>query len=143
MSGMTPIVKTITRLILGFIVVFSASVILYGHITPGGGFAGGSMLACGFVLLLLAFGKEGSRAVLTENGASIWDSLGAFAFLCIALLGYAAKAFFVNFLPHGAPFRLISAGTVMWSNIAIGIKVAACLFLIYLVLAAFRPSDST
>ncbi|NQT18078.1 MAG: MnhB domain-containing protein, partial [Planctomycetes bacterium] len=59
---MTPIVKTITRLILGFIVVFSASVILYGHITPGGGFAGGSMLACGFVLLLLAFGKEGSRA---------------------------------------------------------------------------------
>ena len=34
MNGMTIIVKTITRLLIGFIIVFSASIILYGHITP-------------------------------------------------------------------------------------------------------------
>jgi len=141
MSGMTLIVKTITRLIVGFIAVFGASIILHGHLTPGGGFAGGSMLACGFVLLLLAFGKEETHKVLTEPTASAWDSLGALGFLCIALLGYLAGTFFTNFLPHGTPFRLISAGTVMWSNVAIGIKVGACLFAVYLVLAAFRASE--
>ena len=142
MTGMTLIVKTITRLIVGFIVVFGASVILHGHLTPGGGFAGGSMLACGLVLLLLAFGKKETHEVLTEPGAAMWDSLGALGFLCIALLGYVAGVFFTNFLPHGTPFKLISAGTVMWSNIAIGIKVAACLFAVYVLLAAFRASES-
>jgi len=142
MSGMTEIVKTITRLVVGFIVVFGSSVVLHGHLTPGGGFAGGAILACGFVLLLLAFGKKGAAEVLSESGATAWDSFGAFTFLGIALVGYAGGAFFKNFLPLGTPFHLVSTGTVIWCNVAIGIKVGACLFAVYLVLAAFRPSDA-
>jgi multicomponent Na+:H+ antiporter subunit B len=99
------------------------------------------MLACGLILLVLAFGKDGALDIVSENAASAWDCIGALAFWLIAVLGLTGGYFFLNFVGKGEPFNLISAGTLMWSNIAIGIKVWACLFLVFVVLAAFRISD--
>jgi len=141
MKGMSLIVRTITRLLAGFILVYGAHIVLYGHLTPGGGFAGGVMLACGFILLVLSFGKEGALEIVSENAASAWDCIGALLFLFIALLGFTGRYFFFNFMGKGTQFDLISAGTPMWSNIAIGIKVWACLFLVFLMLAVFRMRD--
>ncbi len=47
-------------------------------------------------------------------------------------------AFFANWLPHGTPFHLWSGGTLLFCNIAIGVKVGACLFSVLIVLAAFH-----
>ena len=141
MKGMTLIVKTITRLIIGFILVYGVNIVLYGHLTPGGGFAGGVILACGFILLVLAFGKETALNIVSENNASILDCTGALLFLLIALLGFTGGHFFNNFMDKGQPFHLISAGILLWCNTAIGLKVGACLFLVFVVLAAFRMRD--
>jgi len=138
MNGMTLIVKTITRLVLGFIIIYSGSIILYGHLTPGGGFAGGVMLACAFILIVLAMGKNAALDIVTENKLSAWDCIGALAFLVIALLGLVLGDFFTNFIVRGTPLRLISGGTIMWSNIAIGIKVSASLFAVFMALACLR-----
>ncbi|MCE5251150.1 hypothetical protein LLG96_13115 [bacterium] len=138
MNGMTLIVKTITRLVLGFIIVFAANIVLYGHITPGGGFAGGVMLACAIILLILAFGKKTALDIVGEKALSAWDSIGALGFLSIALIGFSGGFFFTNFIMRGTPLRLISGGTVMWSNIAIGIKVSACLVAVFIALVMFR-----
>ncbi|MDP2982301.1 MAG: MnhB domain-containing protein [Candidatus Latescibacter sp.] len=138
MNGMTLIVKTITRLILGFIIVFAVSIVFYGHITPGGGFAGGVMLACVFILLVLAFGKDTAFRIIGEKALSAWDCIGALGFMGIALFGFTQGVFFKNFLTSGEPLRLISGGTIMWSNIAIGIKVSAGLFAVFVALALFR-----
>jgi len=138
MKGMTLIVKTITRLVFGFIVVYTACIMLYGHITPGGGFAGGVMLACAFILLVLAFGKQTALDILSEKAFSAWDSIGALVFLGIALLGLVTGVFFTCFISRGTPLRLISGGTLMWSNIAIGIKVSAGLLSAFITLVVFR-----
>ena len=138
MNGMTIIVKTITRLILGFIIVFAVSIVFYGHITPGGGFAGGVMLACVFILLVLAFGKDTALRIAGEKALSAWDCVGALGFMGIALFGFTQGVFFKDFLTSGTPLRLISGGTIMWSNIAIGIKVSAGLFAVFVALALFR-----
>jgi len=138
MNGMTLIVKTITRLILGFIIVFAVSIVFYGHLTPGGGFAGGVMLACVFILLVLAFGKDTANRIVGEKALSAWDCIGALGFMGIALFGFTQGVFFKDFLTSGTPLRLISGGTIMWSNIAIGIKVSASLFAVFVALALFR-----
>ena len=138
MNGMSIIVKTITRLLTGFIVVFSASIILYGHITPGGGFAGGVMIASAFILLMLAFGKKTAIDIISEKAVSVWECLGAIGFLLIAIIGLSGGYFFTNFMMRGTPLRLISGGTIMWSNISIGIKVSAALFAVFVALAVFR-----
>lgn len=144
MKGMTVIVKEVTKLVSGFIFLYSIYIILYGHLTPGGGFAGGVILACGLVLLVLAFGREFAQRMYGPRGAAFWDVFGALCFLAVALLGYAAGGiFFRNFL-HRQPgdFTLMSGGIIPVCNMAIGIKVGAGLAGVFLALVMFRLADS-
>ncbi|HUV35968.1 MAG TPA: MnhB domain-containing protein [Patescibacteria group bacterium] len=136
-QGMTPIVKTIVRFALGIMIIFGVYIVLYGHLTPGGGFAGGVILACGYIILTLAFGKDVALRKLSNTGASILDNLGALAFIVIGIIGFSAGFFFKNFLGHGRMFDLWSAGTIPLCNIAIGIKVMASLFAIFVALSIF------
>ncbi len=136
-KGMTTIVKTVARFVIGIIVIFGAYIVLYGHVTPGGGFAGGVILASAYVLLTLAFGKEMGLSKMSNTWASILDNSGALAFAIIALLGYTGGNFFFNFLGKGEPFQLFSAGTIPLSNIAIGVKVTASVFAIFMALSIF------
>ncbi len=138
MRGMSLIVKTVTRLVAEFITIFAVYIVLFGHLTPGGGFTGGVILACSFVLLTLAFGKDFSLHILSKRAAGIWDSVGALAFLIVALIGYKAGAFFLNLWAKPATFTLKSAGIIPIANIAIGVKVAAALFGGFIALAVFR-----
>jgi len=138
-SGMSLIVKTVTRLVTSFITMYGIYVVLYGHVSPGGGFAGGTILAAGLILVLLAFGKERTEQIVSHRAALEWDSGGALAFLVIAALGYVAGSFFINLQALGEPYHLASAGTIPLSNVAIGAKVGAGLFGAFLALAVFRP----
>lgn len=146
-AGMSLIVKTMTRIVSIFIFLFGATVVLYGHVTPGGGFAGGVIIAASFVLIVLAFGKEYAGHFITGTKASVWDCGGALAFLGVALMGYLGGAFFWNFLrPFSANlplFRIYSAGSVVLSNVAVGIKVGMGLLGVFLVLATFRPGEGS
>ena len=135
MKGMTIIVKTISSWVKVLIFLFGIYIILFGHLTPGGGFAGGVILASSYVLIMLAFGKEFVQKDLPLSLDSKLDCLGAFAFAMIAILGFVfGGTFFYNFLSqYGQKFKLISAGTIPLSNIAIGLKVGASLFLVIFV----------
>ena len=149
MKGMTIIVKTISSWVKVLIFLFGIYIILFGHLTPGGGFAGGVILASSYVLLMLAFGREFVEENLSLPFASKLDCVGALALAIIATLGLVwGGSFFFNFLLHQKylpmePLKLISAGTIPLSNIAIGLKVGASLFLVILTLSIFRPDTST
>jgi multicomponent Na+:H+ antiporter subunit B len=140
MKGMTIIVKTIASWVKVLIFLFGIYIIIFGHLTPGGGFAGGVILAASYVLLMLAFGRNFAEENLPLSAASKLDCLGAFMFALVAIFGMIlGGSFFVNFLYQkylpGQALNLISAGTIPLSNIAIGIKVGASLFLVILVLS--------
>ncbi len=147
MKGMTIIVKTISSWVKVLIFLFGIYIIITGHLTPGGGFAGGVILASSYVLLMLAFGREFVEENLPLPLASKLDCVGAFLFAMIAILGLVfGGSFFVNFLYQkylpGEALNLISAGTIPLSNIAIGLKVSASLFLVIFLLSSFRPDIS-
>ncbi len=138
MIGMTLIVKTITDFVVGFIIVFGVYIVLYGHLTPGGGFAGGVIIACAFILAMLAHGKDVAFSKLPEKAAHIIDSGGALAFLLIGWFGVTVGAFFMNAFGRGEVFRLLSSGMILPLNIAIAFKVSSSLFLVFSALAIFR-----
>jgi multisubunit Na+/H+ antiporter MnhB subunit len=148
MKGMTIIVKTISSWVKMLIFLFGIYIVLFGHITPGGGFAGGVILASSYVLLMLAFGREFVQKDLPLALDSKLDCLGALFFAMIAVLGFVfGGTFFVNFLYQegylsGEPLRLVSAGTIPLSNIAIGLKVGASLFLVIFLFSTFRRDTS-
>ena len=141
MKGMTIIVKTITNWVKVLIFLFGIYIIITGHLTPGGGFAGGVILASAYILVMLAFGRELVEKSMPLALTSKLDCLGVFLFALIAILGLVwGGTFFVNFLveKYGQPLELLSAGTIPYSNIAIGLKVGASLFLVVLTLSIFR-----
>ena len=68
MNGMSLIVKRITRYTVGLIFLYGIYIVLHGHLTPGGGFAGGVIIALSFIHIVLAFGKK--EAVKNESFSS-------------------------------------------------------------------------
>jgi len=141
-TGMTLIVKNVAKLVTAFIAVFGIYIALTGHLAPGGGFAGGVILAAAAVLMVLAFGSGASRKLVKESQCHTWDAAGALGFLAIALCGYIGGSFFLNFLAPGDAGTLVSGGWIPLSNLAILVKVGAGLAGVFLALSAFRLSRS-
>jgi len=137
-EGMTIIVKSVARLITGFIAVFGVYVALTGHISPGGGFAGGVVLAAAAVLVVLAFGRRFAKSMVNEPLCHVCDGAGAMGFLAVALCGYFMGSFFLRFVPLGNARHLLSGGAIPISNLAILVKVGAGLAGAFLALSAFR-----
>ena len=140
-KGMSLIVKTITRLTVGLILLYGIYIILHGHISPGGGFAGGVIIALSLAHIMLAYGKDMALNKLPKRAMSLLEGTGAIMFLGIALLGFTGGYFFLNFISKGEPFKLFSAGIIPICNIAISLKVGAGFFAIFvaLVLLKFEP----
>lgn len=140
--GMGVTVKTVTRWLKGPILLFGIYLVLYGHITPGGGFGGGVVIASAFILITLASGERASLHLFSKGVASRLDSTGLLMFLALGWLGtgWAGSYFFSNFIntPEAAQFTLLSGGIMPMANLALGIKVASALFLVFTLLTAFH-----
>jgi len=110
---------------------------LSGHWSVGGGFAGGVILTCGFILIMLAFGKDIALRKMRTRIAHFLSCIGALAFLAVALLGYIGGTFFLNFLDPGKAFHLHSAGFIPFSDIAISIIIVSSIFTVFVLLVLF------
>jgi multicomponent Na+:H+ antiporter subunit B len=141
MRGMSVIVQVITRLLAGMLFLYGVYVVLHGHLTPGGGFAGGVLVAAAFILMSLAVGSVEQSERSSYTFSSVFESLGGVAFVGLALAGYLVGSFFFknDFVYYtGIPLHLLSGGIILPANIAIGVKVGAGLVAIFLALGASR-----
>jgi multicomponent Na+:H+ antiporter subunit B len=111
--------------LVGPVVLFGVYVVTHGHLTPGGGFQGGVVLATAALLVYLSGEYVTLRRVSPEVLTDAAESVGAAAYVAIGLLGVAAgAAFLTNVLPLGRPGALLSAGTIPPINLAVGLEVA-------------------
>jgi multicomponent Na+:H+ antiporter subunit B len=114
--------RTGSRLIVSLILVTSFYIILHGHLSPGGGFPGGTMIASAILLLYLA--DEEFRSNI--RGFKILESLAGTFIVVTGLLGLIfASAFLENFLPSGTIGELVSGGIIPIIYILIGLKVGS------------------
>ena len=116
------IVRTGSKLLFPFIILFGAYIFMHGHLTPGGGFQGGAVIASGFLLMYLAWPAR----VAGRKRFSVVESLAGLAFVAVGILGIIYGAgFLANFLPLGTRYALLSAGVIPIIYVAIGLKVGA------------------
>ncbi len=144
-TGMSLTVKTVARWLKGPILLFGIYMVLYGHITPGGGFGGGVVIASAFILITLASGEAAGLHTFGKNLASKLDSVGLLVFLALGWLGtwLGSGYFYNNFIstPEAAQFTVLSGGIMPLANLALGLKVASALFLVFTVLTAFHIKE--
>ncbi|MGD2175956.1 MAG: Na(+)/H(+) antiporter subunit B [Candidatus Brocadiaceae bacterium] len=116
------IVFTGCRFLFPLILLLGCYICFHGHLTPGGGFQAGAVVASGFLLIYL--GCPSRRP--SEGGVAVAESLSGVAFVLVGLLGLAVGgSFLLNFLPDGEAFALLSAGVIPLIYIAIGVKVGS------------------
>jgi len=118
------LVETGARLLFGPIVLFGAYIFAHGHLTPGGGFQGGAVVASAVLLLLLA---ERDRA-LAHNALGWIESLSGFLYVLVGLIGLALAGSFLSnkgILPLGAWNSLFSAGLIPVIYMLVGLKVGS------------------
>jgi len=110
------------RLLFPLILIFGSYIFIHGHLTPGGGFQGGAIVASAFVLIYL--GCREKR--ISEKLSNTLESLGGLIFVVVGLIGLAVGGYFLlNFLPKGQSYLLLSAGIIPVIYIAIGFKVGS------------------
>jgi multicomponent Na+:H+ antiporter subunit B len=138
-NGMTIIVKTVTRISVWMILLYGIYIIFHGHLSPGGGFAGGVIIALAFLNVMLAYGRKFTSDWLNISFLHDVEAASATLFLVIGILGLSmGGAFLANFMTKGELFALLSSGTILPLNIVIGIKVGMSLFLVVWVLAGSK-----
>jgi len=139
--GMSVIVQTVVRWLRTPILVYGIYTVLYGHLGPGGGFAGGVMIATGLSLRTLAFGEPRNGRSAARARAAALQSAGALLFLAAACVGVVtAGSFFQNVLPTPVArhFTLLSGGLIPVYEIGIALLVAGGLFAAFCGLAAIQ-----
>lgn len=116
------ILHTGCRFLFPLILLVGAYVFIHGHLTPGGGFQGGVVVASAFLLIYL--GCRERR--ISGPDTKVVESLAGLIFVVVGLLGLAIGGYFLlNFLPKGISGRLFSAGVISVIYIAIGLKVGS------------------
>jgi multicomponent Na+:H+ antiporter subunit B len=117
------ILYTGCRFIFPMILLFGAYIFIHGHLTPGGGFQGGAIIASGFLLTMLGCWKQRG---ININALKTTESIAGLVFVVIGLLGLLYSGYFLaNYLPKGVPNELFSAGIIPVIYIAIGFKVGS------------------
>jgi multicomponent Na+:H+ antiporter subunit B len=134
--GDSELVEIVSRKLMPFILLFGLYLVSHGHISPGGGFQGGVVLASGLILLCLSREVEVTVRHFPLSRLSLAEIAGFFLILAMGVVGLAVgRGFLGNFLPLGRAGEVPSAGFIFFLNLLIGLKVGAgiSLFLFYLL----------
>lgn len=119
----TEVLQTATGLLSGLLVMFGIYIFMHGHLTPGGGFQGGVVIATAVLLSLLA----NPASHVAHGLMTAVESLSGAAYVGLGLLGIFLAWGFLDprALPLGHLGALLSAGSIPFIYSAIGLKVGA------------------
>jgi len=134
-SGLSFIAKRGIGIMVPFLLMYASVIILFGHLSPGGGFQGGTIFATVTVLLCVVYGSSFESQYFPPRTKDILESGGALLFSGIGLIGLAAGTGFLSNIAAGFPAgtfgSFLSAGSVPILNVAVGMKVGAGLSTIF------------
>jgi len=131
------IVETATELLLPMVVLFGVYVFMNGHLSPGGGFQGGAIIASGTMFLLLALPESHISRLMI----AITESMSGFSYVVVGVLGVVLAGGFLDnrIMDLGTYGSLFSAGAIPLIYLFVGLKVG---FELSAVLDRFRKEDT-
>ncbi len=142
---MSKIVRVAADIVYPAVLIFGLYIVAHGHLTPGGGFQGGAVIATGCALVIVAYSYAEVRKWLSGKVLMGQEVIGLMGFIGVALLALAfGQVFFFNYLnasgslfgtpvPYGiSAGELNTAGVIPLMNFAVGIEVWGGLTLVIL-----------
>lgn len=121
------ITRTGTRIVAIVILLLGIYIIVHGHLSPGGSFSGGVVVASAMVLIAVVFGIKKAEMFIGEMTAHVVEALVALALCVMILFEFLIRKLL---LPVGITFQLWSAWEILILNILGGVMVGMALILI-------------
>lgn len=119
----TELVDVVTGKLGPIVLLFGFYVMLYGHLSPGGGFQGGVVIASGIVFISLGSKKDSTMKLQEASVLSKIEAIGFLLLLLASISGIFVKSgFFGNPILNTS---LPNVGFIIILNIIIGLKVGA------------------
>ncbi|MBR1457408.1 MAG: hypothetical protein IJ594_09675 [Oscillospiraceae bacterium] len=122
----------ITTILMPVILLYGLYILCNGHLSPGGGFAGGSILGGALILCENGYGVG---KVHSFFGHRIYHVVKVGALILYAVLIcytiYVGANGLPNVIPLGKPGSILSAGIILPINVAVGLEVACTMYAFY------------
>lgn len=107
------VLKSMSKFIFPYIIIYGIYVTMYGNLTPGGGFQGGVIIATG--IMLINFFKDVEFNLIK---LSFYEKIIYLLILVFSTISYFTKGYsFTNFLSYNKTLFLVLL------NFTIGLKV--------------------
>lgn len=130
---------------------YGAYTILGGHITPGGGFQGGAIIAGGIIFCCIVYGLKETPLHISHDFMAGLESAGAIGYVFLGLAGLFASGFFLynlgtdiyNIVPVAIKniFHYpdpTNAGIIPYLNFVVGLKVLVGLSAVVIAFLQFK-----
>lgn len=123
--SVTEVLTTSSQALVPIIITVGAYILVNGHLTPGGGFQGGAVIATGVLLMFLANPKHQLNHTIIH-----WiESISGMVFVTVGVVGVLMMGDNLGFLNNnlfgslGTAGEIFSAGAIPIINIFLGLKV--------------------
>jgi multicomponent Na+:H+ antiporter subunit B len=131
-AGGSDALRAMSLVLTTLLVAFGLYLVFHGHLTPGGGFQGGVVLAAGPLSILLAGRYVSMKRVAPQRLLEAADALGASGYALIGLGGLLfVGTYLKNPLPLGTAGHLLSSGMMPFNSIAVGLEVSGAFLLVW------------
>lgn len=124
-----------TNLVLPILLTLGLYIVIHGHLSPGGGFQGGVLIAGAIAVIYIGYGFKKLKKGIGENTFKVAEDIGALGFIILAFIGLIGSGvFFGNIFAKGDPGDLFSSGSIFLMNFAVGFKVFAGISFLILIM---------
>jgi multicomponent Na+:H+ antiporter subunit B len=129
------VTRSVCRFLVPFIQIYGIYLVFYGHLSPGGGFAGGAIVGSSIILYALAFGRTKAEQRLSHAISHQMESSGGLWYILMGLVGIMGTgAFLANEAGGfylGVPGHLFSSGMILLLALGIGVKVSSTMVTLF------------
>ncbi len=136
------VLRVVTKVLIGPILLFALYVQFHGDFGPGGGFQAGVIFAAAFIIYALVFGLETARRALPGRAVRWMLALGVLVYGGVGLISFF---FGKNYLDYSILGTTATAGQhlgIMLVEFGVGMTVAAVMVSTYYAFAGQNPPIS-
>lgn len=135
--------KVIIRMVFPVILLYGIYVVINGHLSPGGGFSGGTILGAAMILCHLAFGEDYTSRFISVKRCTYIMSGALMTYIALKTYSILTGANHIDSgIPLGIPGSIFSGGLIFPLNICVGMVVACTIFAIYSLFIGWKEGES-
>ncbi|MBQ6435270.1 MAG: hypothetical protein IJJ09_04665, partial [Synergistaceae bacterium] len=126
------ILRNVASLSIPIILVLGCTVVINGHLSPGGGFSGGAILSAALILCANAYGFDHVHSFLNERTFIFSSSMALMIYAMSKGYSFYTGANQIHsIIPKGTIGNILSGGLILPLNICVGLIVACTLYGFY------------